>query len=98
MPSPEAHPSAEAGIRRLADGQATAALSPIEFLVRSAIVWRDRVAVRHGERATTYDGLLARVRRLAGALHATGCGEGDRVAVLLPNVPEMLEAHFGAPA
>src|SRR5690606_14842008 len=39
----------------------------------------------------------ARARRLAGALAARGIGKGDTVAAMLPNIPEMYEAHFGVP-
>ena len=38
-----------------------------------------------------------RCRRLASALRARGIGRGDTVAVMLPNMPAMLEAHFGVP-
>ena len=36
-------------------------------------------------------------RRLAGALAGRGVGVGDTVSLMAPNVPEMLEAHFGVP-
>ncbi|PQA39321.1 acyl-CoA synthetase, partial [Amnimonas aquatica] len=39
----------------------------------------------------------ARCRRLASALSRHGIGTGDTVAAMLPNIPEMLEAHFGVP-
>ena len=35
------------------------------------------------------------MNRLAGALKGLGVGRGDRVAFLLPNIPVMLEAHYG---
>ena len=38
-----------------------------------------------------------RCRRLASALAGRGVRPGDTVAVMLPNVPPMLEAHFGIP-
>src|SRR6185295_4869395 len=41
--------------------------------------------------------LYARSRRLASALSARGIGLGDTVSAMLPNVPAMLEAHFGVP-
>jgi fatty-acyl-CoA synthase len=34
---------------------------------------------------------------LASALSKRGVGVGDTVAVMLPNVPAMFEAHFGVP-
>jgi fatty-acyl-CoA synthase len=35
--------------------------------------------------------------RLASALAGAGIGRGDTVAALLPNIPEMVEAHYGVP-
>jgi acyl-CoA synthetase (AMP-forming)/AMP-acid ligase II len=73
-------------------------LSPIAFLERSAAVFPDRTAVVHGERRYTYAELGRRVRRLASALRARGLARGERVAVLSPNTPAMLEVHSGIPA
>jgi len=73
-------------------------LSPLSFLRRSAYVFPGKVAVVHGERRTTYRELEQRVNRLASALRAAGIGPGDRVAFLAPNIPAMLEAHYGVPA
>jgi fatty-acyl-CoA synthase len=72
-------------------------LSPISFLVRAARIYPHRVAVIHGARRFTYAGMLERSRRLAAALSAAGVRPGDVVAVLAPNIPEMLEAHYGVP-
>ena len=72
-------------------------LSPISFLVRAARIYPHRVAVIHGARRFTYAEMLERSRRLAAALAAAGVGPGDTVAVLAPNIPEMLEAHYGVP-
>ena len=72
-------------------------LSPLSFLERSAMVYPDKTAVVHGERRYTYTELYARCRRLAGALAGRGVGYGDTVSLMAPNVPEMLEAHFGVP-
>ena len=72
-------------------------LSPLSFLRRSARVYPNRVAVIHGARRFTYAEMLARCRRLASALAAAGVEPGDTVAVLAPNIPEMLEAHYGVP-
>ena len=75
-------------------------LSPVSFLRRSAIVYPDRVAVVHGDdgRRYTYREFEQRVDRLASALREAGVRKGDRVAFLCPNVPALLEAHFGVPA
>ena len=73
-------------------------LTPVAFLERSALVYPDKVAVRHGRLAYTYRAFEARCRRLAGALAARGVGPGDTVAVMAPNVPALLEAHYAVPA
>jgi fatty-acyl-CoA synthase len=73
-------------------------LSPVSFLRRSAYVFPDKVAVVHGARNITYRELDQRANRLASALVAAGIERGDRVAFLAPNIPAMLEAHFGVPA
>jgi fatty-acyl-CoA synthase len=72
-------------------------LSPIAFLLRSARVWGDRSAVIHPPRRYTYAQMLERCRRMASALARSGIGLGDSVAVMAPNVPELLEAHYGVP-
>jgi fatty-acyl-CoA synthase len=75
------------------------ALSPLNFLHRRAIVMADRTAVVHGERRYTYAQFAERVGRLASALRdGVGLEPGDRVAVLCPNSPAILEAHYGVPA
>ena len=73
-------------------------LSPVAFLERSAFVYPHRVAVRHGERIYTYGEFEARCRRLASALSRRGVGPGDTVAVMAPNIPALLEAHYAVPA
>jgi fatty-acyl-CoA synthase len=72
-------------------------LTPIAFLLRSASVYPDRLAVAYGARRYTWRQALERCRRLAGALAARGVGRGDTVAVMSPNLPEAFEAHFGVP-
>ena len=70
-------------------------LTPLDFLARSAWVYRDRIAVVDGDRRFTYAQLNERVHRQASALRALGVLPGDRVAVLAPNTATALEAHFG---
>jgi fatty-acyl-CoA synthase len=72
-------------------------LSPISFLLRTASVYPNRLAVAYGERRYSWREVLERCRRLAGALAARGVGRGDTVAVMAPNLPEAFEAHFGVP-
>ncbi|MBH3356337.1 Long-chain-fatty-acid--CoA ligase [Stutzerimonas frequens] len=72
-------------------------LSPLSFLKRAAHIYPERDAVIHGARRYSYRQLHQRSRRLASALERVGVQLGDRVAVLAPNVPELLEAHYGVP-
>ena len=74
-----------------------APLTPISFLPRTAAIHPDRLAVVHGELHFTYRQLQERVRRLASALAQHGVRPGDTVSAMLPNVPAMLEVHFGVP-
>jgi fatty-acyl-CoA synthase len=72
-------------------------LSPLLFLERAAYAYPDRIAVVHGALRRTYREFDERARRLASALARRGIGRGDTVAALLPNIPAMLECHFGVP-
>src|SRR5688572_12068553 len=72
-------------------------LTPLTFLERAAMVYPNHVAVIHGGLRRTYSELYTRSRRLASALSHLGIGVGDTVSVMLPNVPPMLEAHYGVP-
>lgn len=73
-------------------------MSPLSFIERSADVFRDnKDAIIYGDQRTSYAVFGARVNRLASALIEAGLQKGGRVAVLLPNIPAMLEAHFGIP-
>jgi fatty-acyl-CoA synthase len=73
------------------------ALTPLDFLARSAFVYRDKIAVVDGERRYTYSEFNERIHRLASALSRVGVEPGDRVAVLAPNTPMALEPHFAVP-
>ncbi|WP_116101354.1 acyl--CoA ligase family protein [Amycolatopsis thermalba] len=72
-------------------------LTPLAFLERSAEVFADKEAIVYGERRVTYREFAAEATRVARALRASGIEPGDRVAYLLPNIPEMLVAHFAVP-
>ena len=72
-------------------------LTPIDFIARAADVYGERLAIVHGEVRRTWRETYERTRRLASALQRAGIGRGDTVAVLLPNIPPMIEAHFGVP-
>ena len=72
-------------------------LTPLDFLARAADILPDKPAVVHGDRHYSYREFYRRCRRLAGALTGRGIGRGDTVSVMAPNVPALLEAHFGVP-
>jgi fatty-acyl-CoA synthase len=72
-------------------------LTPLSLLARTAYVYPRRSAVVHGDIELSWSEVYARCRRLASALARRGIGLGDTVAVMLPNVPAMYEAHFGVP-
>jgi fatty-acyl-CoA synthase len=72
-------------------------LTPISFIKRSAAVYAQKTAVIHGELSYSYAEFYQRCRRLASALTRRGIGRGDTVSVMAPNLPAMLEAHYGVP-
>jgi len=74
-----------------------APISPLSFLERCAEVYPLRLAIVHGELRRDWGEVYARCRRLASALQRHGIGRGQTVAVMLPNTPPMVEAHFGIP-
>ena len=72
-------------------------LSPLSFLKRAAEVYPDSIAVMHGDLKRDYAEFYARCCRLASAMSKRGIGIGDTVAVIAPNIPEMLELHYAVP-
>ena len=72
-------------------------LTPLSFIERTARVFPDRTAVIHGETQRTWADTYQRCIKLAAALNNRGIRKGDTVAMMLPNVPAALEAHFGVP-
>ena len=72
-------------------------LTPLSFLRRAAAVFPARTAWIHGARRASYADFYERSRRLASALAKRGIGKGDTVAIMSPNTPAMLEAHYGVP-
>ncbi|AWW46500.1 acyl-CoA synthetase [Polynucleobacter paneuropaeus] len=72
-------------------------ITPLLFLERSAEVYPNRLAIIHGNFRQTWQQTYERCSRLASALQKNGIGLGDTVAVMLPNIPAMVEAHFGIP-
>ncbi|HWA81727.1 MAG TPA: acyl-CoA synthetase [Acetobacteraceae bacterium] len=74
-----------------------APLTPLSFLAWTASVYPDRLSVIHGTRRFTWRETEARCVRLASALRSTGIRPGETVAMIAPNIPAALEAHFGVP-
>jgi fatty-acyl-CoA synthase len=74
-----------------------APLTPLSFIERAAYVYPGRTSVVHGGQRFSWKETYERSRRLASALTKRGVAPGDTVAVMLPNIPAMYEAHFGVP-
>ena len=72
-------------------------LTPLSFLERTARVFPDHTAVIHDSMRRNWLETYKRCIKLASSLSNLGIGKGDTVAMMLPNVPAALEAHFGVP-
>ncbi|MBT5191944.1 MAG: acyl-CoA synthetase [Rhodospirillaceae bacterium] len=72
-------------------------LTPLSFLPRAASVYPDRTAVIYDNIRYSYSDFYERCRRLASSLSKRGIGVGDTVSLMAPNVPALLEAHYGVP-
>jgi fatty-acyl-CoA synthase len=72
-------------------------LSPLSYLRRSERVFPHKTAVTHHTHSWTYAQFADRCRRLASAIRAAGVLPGQSVALLAPNGPPALEAHYGVP-
>jgi len=70
-------------------------LTPLSFIERTASTYPEHIAVIHGDIQHSWSSTYDRCRQLASALEQHGVKRGDTVAAVLPNVPAMIEAHFG---
>ena len=70
-------------------------LSPLTFLERAASVYPNHVSIIYNDTHYKWSETYNRCRRLASALKNRGIVSGDTVAVMLPNIPAMVEVHFG---
>ncbi|KCZ88850.1 class I adenylate-forming enzyme family protein [Hyphomonas johnsonii] len=68
-----------------------------QALVRAATVRSEGVATIDGERTHSWDDILQRVSRIAGALRTIGVAKGDRVAILSNNSDRFFQAYFAIP-
>src|SRR5262249_61461156 len=73
-------------------------LTRVAFPRRSAYVFPEKIAVVHGDPRYPYRQFEERANCLASGVRALGLQKLDRVAIIAPNTPAMLEAHFGVPA
>ncbi len=64
-------------------------------LTASAERFGDRVAQRLDDAEVTYASLDGASARVAGLLAAKGVGPGDRVGIMLPNVPYFAAVYYG---
>jgi len=64
-------------------------------LATSADRFPDRIAVRLDDFAATYSALLTQTALIAGLLGAQGIRTGDRVGLMLPNVPHFPAIYYG---
>jgi len=67
-----------------------------QSLVATAQAHGGRPAVRLDDAVMTYDDLLAAANRVAGLLRERGVGVGDRIGLVLPNVPQFPVLFYGA--
>jgi long-chain acyl-CoA synthetase len=65
------------------------------LLERAARRFPQRMAIVGGHVKLNYRTVLDESRRFANAIRALGIGEGSRVMLLLPNVPQMIIAYYG---
>ena len=84
------YPASARGPLALPEGSLTAPLDA------AADRYGDRLALSFRGRGVTYTELRRLVDTFAGSLAGLGIGLGDRVAVLLPNCPQMVIACLGA--
>ncbi len=73
------------------------AQTPLIFIERSARVYPSHTAVIHGSIRRNWLQTYERCCQFASALHNFGIKKFDTVAVMLPNIPAMVEAHFAVP-
>jgi long-chain acyl-CoA synthetase len=65
------------------------------ILQASAAERPDKIALRLNDTALSYAQLDRAARGVAASLRARGIGPGERVAIMVPNVPEFTIAYFG---
>jgi long-chain acyl-CoA synthetase len=66
-----------------------------ELLTDTAARSPERTAIKLDQRELSYSELDQASARVAGLLHAKGIGPGDRVGLMLPNVPYFAVVYYG---
>lgn len=66
-----------------------------DFLNRSARVYPEQTALVSGQHRLSYKELGNCAARVAGMLREMGIGQGDRVAMSCPNIPQFVMVYFG---
>jgi len=87
------HKAYAPGVKRTIDYER---LTVSEALTRSARRHPDRTALNYMGRRITYKELDGLVNRFARALTDLGVREGDKVALILPNIPQVVIATMAA--
>ncbi len=72
-------------------------LSPLSFLERSKKTFPGQVAIEYKNLKLTYEQAATRCYALAQLLRSFNINKNDTVAVMLPNIPQMWECHYGVP-
>ena len=72
-------------------------LTPLSFLRRSADVFPNKTAIVYGSESFTYREFADAVEIRVNLFRSLGVRPGDRVAYLMPNIPEMAIAHYAVP-
>lgn len=72
-------------------------LTPLDFLSRTAGVYPDKIAIVHGKIKRTWKETYQRSLLMASAFKKRGIKKDDTIALMLPNIPEMVESHFSIP-
>jgi fatty-acyl-CoA synthase len=72
-------------------------LSPLTFIERAASVYPERIAQIYADKRYSWAETYRRCRRFASALRQRGIEADDTVALMLPNIPAMFEAHYAIP-
>jgi long-chain acyl-CoA synthetase len=90
-----AHKCVRVNMDPLPNHDHTSDMNLADNLVRSAIAYPSHAAIRLDDAVLTYAELDERSARVAGLLAALGLQPGDRVALMLPNVPEFAVIYYG---